>query len=85
MAQTQASASGKYAQEKPASCNFCYFWQGKLYGCGLRNCYYLLPEEDPQSTETACYQNCSYGKHSPCIGYCLVKVMQELKVGRYAE
>ena len=87
MAQNQIPDSPQYSQGKPKSCEYCYFWHGKRYGCELKNCYYLLPEEpnQQQHTEKVSCKDCSYGKHSPCIGYCLVKIMQELKVGRYAE
>lgn len=79
----------RYSQDKPKSCEFCYFWAGKKYGCELPQCYYLLPEKpEPQTSSVhkaeSC-QSCPYGRHSPCIGYCLVKNMRELKVGRYAE
>lgn len=47
-------------------------------GCELKECYYLLPEEEPEETaaESAC-SSCPYGKVTPCIGYCLVKIMRE--------
>ena len=81
----------QYSPDKPKSCEYCYFWTGKRTGCSRPQCYYLLPaipksQAPPDGTEPeiSC-KSCSYGKHSPCIGYCLVKIMRELKVGRYAE
>ncbi len=76
-----------YSPHKPKSCEFCYFWRGKRRGCELPKCQYLLPEKTKTSFEhmTEHCKGCAYGKHSPCIGYCLVKIMKELKVGRYAE
>ncbi len=87
MAQNQIPDKPRYSQDKPKSCEFCYFWNGKRYGCELKSCYYRLTDEPlkQQSIELVSCKNCPYGKHSPCIGYCLVKIMQELKVGRYAE
>lgn len=81
--------SKRYSQGKPKSCEFCYFWEGKRKGCNQPQCYYLLPEEEPRRKTSAegktgidC-SGCSYGRYSPCVGYCLVKIMQELRVGRY--
>ena len=87
MAHKQIPDRPQYSQDKPTSCEYCYFWQGKKYGCEMKSCYYLRPEEPnrQQPTGEVNCKDCSYGKHSPCIGYCLVKIMQELKVGRYAE
>ena len=48
MAQNQIPDSPQYSQGKPKSCEYCYFWHGKRYGCELKNCYYLLPEEPNQ-------------------------------------
>ena len=41
-------------------------------------CYYLLPEE-PEKEEGTC-EGCPYGKHAPCIGFCLLKIVRELKI-----
>lgn len=70
--------SRRYASDKPVSCKYCYFWGGRKKGCELKECYYLLPEEEPEETaaESAC-SRCPYGKVTPCIGYCLVKIMRE--------
>ncbi len=87
MKQKTEHALPRYSQDKPKSCEYCYFWGGKRRGCELSKCHYLLPEKTKESmvhTKGNC-KGCAYGKHSPCIGYCLVKIMQEMKVGRYAE
>ncbi len=88
MSQEAEHDKRRYSQDKPKSCEFCYFWAGKKSGCELPQCYYLLPEPEPQASSVhnaeGC-KSCPYGRHSPCIGYCLVNIMRELKVGRYAE
>lgn len=88
MSQETEYDSRRYSQDRPKSCEFCFFWVGKKHGCELPQCYYLLPEEakaQPADVhkEEGC-RSCPYGRHSPCIGYCLVKIMREMKVGRYA-
>ena len=87
MRKIQISNTPSYSQDKPKDCKYCYFWSGKKYGCELKSCYYCLPNEltKQQSVDIVSCKGCPYGRHSPCIGYCLVKIMQELKVGRYAE
>lgn len=87
MAPNQTADSPQYSQDKPKSCEYCFFWHGKRYGCELKDCHYLISEESEQKQDTdeiSC-DGCPYGKYSPCIGYCLMKIMRELKVGRYAE
>lgn len=34
----------KYSEEKPWSCKYCYWWEGRKKGCIATRCYYLLPE-----------------------------------------
>ena len=60
----------RYAEDKP-DCAYCYFRKKKGI-CRLEKCYYLLPEEPEKKEEETC-GNCPYGKHSPCIGFCLLK------------
>ena len=82
----------KYAADKPGDCRHCYFWKGKRKGCSQKECYYLLPEECLASTNVSdnsssqkfsknsndgC-QGCPYGRHSPCIGYCMKKILREM-------
>lgn len=75
-----------YSDDKPVSCKYCYFWQGKVKGCELENCYYLLPEKSPPTAEELAERyhrgncnTCPYGRASPCIGFCIEKIMLELK------
>lgn len=79
----------KYAADKPVSCSYCFFWGSKKTGCELDECFYILPQnvhDFPQedTVEKSECENCPYGKVFPCIGYCLRKIMQELKVRRDA-
>ena len=66
----------RYEEDKP-DCAYCYFRKKKGV-CGLEKCYYLLPEE-PEKEEGTC-EGCPYGKHAPCIGFCLLKIVRELKI-----
>ena len=54
----------KYAEDKPLVCEDCY----------------LLPKQPEKDTKKAgqCV-GCPYGKHSPCIGYCLQKILQDMR------
>ncbi len=70
----------RYAEDKP-DCAYCYFRKKKGV-CRLEKCYYLLPEqtEKKAGTEEETCADCPYGKHAPCIGYCLLKIVRELKL-----
>lgn len=80
-----------YAADKPSECRYCYFWRGKRKGCGRTECFYLLsegilekenlPGRDVGQTigENGSCQGCAYGKHAPCIGYCIKKLLLEMK------
>ena len=89
----RARDSRKYAADRPGDCKHCYFWKGKRKGCSQEECYYLLPEEGSGSVDVSenplpqefsktgvggC-QGCPYGRHSPCIGYCLKKILREMR------
>lgn len=89
----QIRNNGKYTSDKPKECRNCYFWSGKQKGCSQNKCYYLQPEEisppdialkNPLLQENGkkvvgyC-QSCPYSKHSPCIGYCIQKILQEIR------
>ena len=63
----------QYAADKPKDCVYCYFWDETNDCCMEPECYYLIPEK-----ESVCL-GCPYGRHSPCIGYCLQKIMLEMK------
>lgn len=68
----------KYSEEKPWSCKYCYWWGGKKKGCSLKQCHYLLPEKKKAVKTTPC-SGCPYGKHVPCIGYCIARLYSEMK------
>ena len=67
----------RYAEDKP-DCAYCYFRKKKGI-CRLKKCYYLIPEK-PEKKEGETCGDCPYGKHSPCIGYCLLKIVREMKI-----
>ena len=56
------------------------FWSRRKNGCTRKQCYYLLPKQPEKDTKKAgqCV-GCPYGKHSPCIGYCLQKILQDMR------
>ena len=61
----QARLPGRhYEDDKPWDCRYCYYWAGRIRGCQLKNCWYLihLPEQ----------------KNGPCIGYCIAKIQREI-------
>lgn len=75
-----------YSADKPVSCKYCYFWLGKVKGCELENCYYLVTEKPSPVTEELVEpyhrgncSTCPYGRASPCVGFCIEKIMLELK------
>ena len=67
----------RYTEDKP-NCNYCFFHKKKGV-CSLKECHYLLPDEPEKKEEETC-GDCPYGKYSPCIGYCLLKVLREMKI-----
>ena len=72
--------SGKsYSADKPENCSGCYYWQDKRKGCslGVENCYYLISVPEQEKSEC---DGCPYGRNQPCIGFCLKKCMQEMKM-----
>ena len=71
----------KYAEDKPKDCSYCYFWNSRKNGCSKEECYYRLLPEEPfeEKEETWCCEGCPYGRYSPCIGYCLQKILLEIK------
>lgn len=68
-----------YQKDKPWSCAYCYWW-GKA-GCTKSECWYLKPvkPEKPKSDVSKNCKDCPYGKHLPCIGYCIAEIYRELK------
>ncbi len=89
----RARDNRKYAADRPGDCKHCYFWKGKRKGCSQKECYYLLPEDIATSetvteevfhqksdeNRTGNCQGCPYGRHSPCIGYCMKKILREMR------
>ena len=71
--QTAGVDKQRYTEDKPQDCNYCYFWNDKRNCCTKTECYYLRSEREPDCN------GCPYGKHSPCIGYCLQKIMLYMK------
>lgn len=71
----------KYLEDKPRTCDYCYWWQPGKKACILPECYYLMPEEikEPDDYQEGNCKTCGYGKHSPCIGYCIAKILKECK------
>ena len=75
-----ASIDGRtYLGDKPGTCDYCYWWQPGKKACILPECYYLMPESKPipDSYQEGNCKTCGYGKHSPCIGYCIAKILKE--------
>ena len=70
----------RYAGDKPADCAYCYFWDRKKTACKQAECYYLVKEGQPAGGRNGECRGCPYGRHSPCIGYCLRKIIQEMKL-----
>ena len=64
----------KYAEDKPKDCAYCYFWQGKKQGCllGKESCYYLIKKAPEKKSPC---DGCPYGKGSPCVSFCMMKVL----------
>lgn len=73
--------NGRVPADKPVDCAYCYFWQEKRSCCEREVCYYRIPQEnEPDLDEkTGNCRFCPYGRHSPCIGYCLAKILMEQK------
>lgn len=71
----------KYREDKPWSCKYCFWWGGRVKGCGLKQCHYLIPMEEkviPNEKKAGDCSVCPYGKHRPCIGYCIAKLHREM-------
>ena len=73
----------RYAEDKPKDCAYCYFWNEKEYRCMEPKCYYLLDKTGGCSEgipiKGADCKECPYGRHSPCLGYCLQKILLEME------
>lgn len=68
----------KYQKDKPWSCRYCYWW-GKG-GCKEKQCHYLASEikKREMPREPGRCKGCPYGKHMPCIGYCIAVLYREM-------
>lgn len=71
----------RFSQDKPGNCTGCYFWNRKTKACTEEQCYYLLPDKTLEGKNGDC-GDCPYGRYSPCIGYCLLKILQEMRQER---
>ena len=82
----------RYTKNRPSDCAYCYFWKANKKCCSQPECYYLLsdnisgskpasqaPELSTISEKTGDCRTCPYGRHSPCIGYCIKKIILEMK------
>lgn len=71
----------RYTDDKPEDCTYCYFWKKSTGRCSVDKCSYLVSdreqEEKTHISEMPDCAGCPYGKHSRCIGCCLLKIMQE--------
>lgn len=72
-------AGRRYHPEKPWSCVFCHYWISRKKGCKLNACHYLLPDKTELPEDTGNCKNCPYGRNSPCIGYCIAKLLMEIR------
>lgn len=77
----------RYARDKPSDCAYCYFFSTGRKKCTRKECFYLLSPPPPhkKSTHWEPCEGCPYGKHIPCLGYCIVKAMKEVKEHRNTE
>lgn len=70
----------RYTEDKPKSCEYCYFWNEKKKECRQMRCFYQLPEKPPDPDPAHRFwvpcKGCPYGRN-PCIGYCMAKILKE--------
>lgn len=76
----------RYAEDKPENCDYCYFQEPKTKACGLDQCFYLLPESGPEPGKgmEGC-GSCPYGRIRPCIGFCMEKLLAEMRQKKCGE
>ena len=77
--QAEKRARKRFAPDKPQDCAFCYFWHSGKKRCTKAACYYLLPDVEVSGQKEGDCRNCPYGRNTPCIGYCLQKILLELR------
>lgn len=74
----------KYLPGKPISCVYCFWWLGRKKGCANTDCYYRIrnrTDKKKQEMKKNC-EGCPYGKHAPCIGYCMDRLLKEMREER---
>ena len=61
----------RFAPDKPAKEEDCYWWnsKGKCCELGAGHCYYLLPEKPPKPVHHC--TGCPFAVPLPCIEYCI--------------
>lgn len=73
----------KYREDKPIFCRYCYWWNDLKRQCGLKQCHYQIKTkkkmEDVSKNRYGDCNYCQYGKHAPCIGFCILKLRKEVK------
>lgn len=87
---TERADNQRYADVKPSECTYCCFWKEEEKSCGRSECYYLLSDGEMgsgemlrlDSEEVWDCESCPYGRNFPCIGYCLRKILLEMKEKR---
>lgn len=83
----QAGAvNARYVEDKPWSCGYCYFQSPVSGTCELEVCYYLLKETgaEPEEDREGC-AGCPYGRSRPCIGFCMQKLLMEMRIKKNGE
>ena len=73
----------EYMEDKPEDCANCYWWKPGKKCCAREECYYLLSLKEENGTENTLgdCRFCPYGKFTPCIGFCLTKLLHSDKQG----
>lgn len=76
----------RYAEDKPKSCDYCYFKSPASGACELDACFYLLAETglEPEKDGEGC-TGCPYGRNRPCIGFCMQKLLMEMQMEKNRE
>lgn len=66
-----------FTTDNPTDCAYCRFWKGRYRGCTAQTCDYQNPQihQNPEKTSGGC-EDCPYGRHSPCIGFCLKRILE---------
>ncbi len=66
-----------HMEDKPKDCRYCYFYK-RQSGCiykGKSECYYAQTQAKSPISEC---DGCSYGKASPCIGWCTKELLRSM-------